>query len=134
MALGMATTVRNNRLNALRDYIDGGTGAALLRIYNGSRPATGGTATTLLAQLTLGDPSASNASSAVLTFNSITQDSSNDATGTASWWRLVQSDGTTHIMDGDYGTSGSDINGNSTSFVAGGTASMTSWTITEGNP
>ena len=39
--------------NAMLDAITTRAGAsALLRIYDGSRPATGGTATTLLAELT----------------------------------------------------------------------------------
>ena len=56
MTLGLATTLRNARLDQITTAIDAGT-AGLLRIYDGSRPATGGAATTLLAELTLSDPS-----------------------------------------------------------------------------
>ncbi len=108
-------------------------GSALLRIYNGTRPASGGTATTLLAELTCNATFAPAASGGVLTLNSITQDSSADATGTATWFRIVTSGGT-FVLDGNVGTSGSDLNLNSTSIVAGGTVSVTSFTITEGNP
>jgi hypothetical protein len=73
------------------------------------------------------------ASGAVLTLNAITQDASADATGTATWFRLVKSDGTTHVLDGDVGTSGSDLNLNSTSITSGATVSVTSFTITAGN-
>lgn len=50
MALAFSTTLRNSRL----DQITSAVGASgFLRIYDGTRPATGGTATTLLAELTL---------------------------------------------------------------------------------
>lgn len=130
MAWGFATGLRNARADAITTFA-GGSGK--LRIYDGSRPATGGTATTLLAELTLNATFAPGASGGVLTLNSITGDSSADATGTATWCRIVKSDGTTHVMDGSVGTSGSDINFNSVSFVAGGTVNVTSLAFTEGN-
>lgn len=131
MALGYNVTLRNNRL----DEITARAGAsALLRIYDGSRPATGGTATTLLAELTCNATFAAAASSGVLTLNAITADPSANATGTATWFRIVQSDGTTHAVDGSVSTSGSDLNLNTTSIVAGANVSITSATITAGNP
>lgn len=49
MALAYSSTIRN----AMLDSITTAAGAsALLRIYDGARPATGGAATTLLAELT----------------------------------------------------------------------------------
>lgn len=131
MALGMNVTLRNNRL----DQITARAGAsALLRIYDGSRPATGGAATTLLAELTCNATFAPAAAAGVLTLNAITSDSSANATGTATWCRIVQSDGTTHVFDGSVGTSGADVNLNTVSIVASATVSVTSATITEGNP
>jgi hypothetical protein len=121
--------------NAMLDTITTRAGAsALLRIYSGTRPATGGTATTLLAQLTCNATFAAAASAGVLTLNAITQDSSADATGTATWFRIVQSNGTTFVLDGDVGTSGSDLNLVTTSIVATQPVSVTSFVITEGNP
>lgn len=131
-ALGINSTVRNTRLNAIRDAIDAGAGAGLLRIYDGTRPATCGTATTLLAELICSDPSAANASGGVLTFSAITADSSANATGTATWHRLVDSTGTC-VFDGAVGTSGSDLNLNSTAINTGVQVSCSSYTITEGN-
>lgn len=126
----MNVTLRNNRL----DQITSRAGAsALLRIYDGSRPATGGAATTLLAELTCNATFAPAAAAGVLTLNSITQDSSANATGTATWARIVQSDGTTHVLDCSVGTSGADINLNTTSIVAAAAVSVTSATITEAN-
>lgn len=131
MAIAYSTTLRNAMLDAITTAAGN---AALLRIYDGSRPATGGTATTLLAELTCGTPFAASASGGVLTLGSITQDSSANATGTATWFRIVKSDGTTHVLDGSVGTSGSDLNLTTTSITSTQPVSVTSFTITEGNP
>lgn len=127
--LGYITTLRNAQLDAIPTAI-GASG--LLRIYDGSRPATGGTATTLLAQLALSATSAPAAASAVLTFNAIANDSSADATGTATWHRFATSGGSA-VIDGSTGTSGADLNFNTVSFVAGAVIAVTSYTITAGN-
>ena len=132
MALAFATTLRNSMLDQIKTALDAGAGAALIRIYDGTRPATGGTATTLLAELTCTDPSAGSASAGVLTFSSITQDSSANATGTATWFRMVDSSAT-FVMDGNVGTSGSDLNLTTTSIVATQPVSISSATITAGN-
>ena len=132
MTLGIATATRNSRLNAIRDAMDAGAGPALLRIYDGTRPATGGAATTLLAELTFSDPSAANAASGQLTFSAITADASANATGTATWCRVVDSTGA-FVMDGSVGTSGADYNLNTTSITAGVQVSCTSAVLTEGN-
>lgn len=130
MALGYVTTLRNAKLNAITTALGG---SALLRIYSGTRPATGGTATTLLAELTCNATFAPAASGGVLTLNAITQDSSADATGTATWFRLLTSAASAQI-DGNVGTSGSDLNLTTTSIVATQPVSVTSFTITDGNP
>ena len=126
-----AATLRDAMLDAITTRAGA---SALLRIYSGTRPATGGAATTLLAQLTCNATFAPGAVNGVLTLNAITQDSSADATGTASWFRIVQSDGTTFVLDGDVGTSGSDLNMTTLSIVATQPVSVTSFVITEGNP
>jgi hypothetical protein len=132
MALAFAATTRNAWLDSITTLLDAGTGAALIRIYDGTRPSTGGTATTLLAELTCSDPAAPSASSGVLTFSSITQDSSANATGTATWFRMVDSD-SNFVMDGNVGTSGSDLNMTSTSITATEPVSISSATITAPN-
>ena len=88
MTIGFLQALRNNMLDEITALIDAGAGAGLLRIYNGTRPATGGSATTLLAELTLSDPCAAAASGGILTFSAITQDSSANASGTATWARV----------------------------------------------
>lgn len=129
MALGIVATTRSNMLDEITTDI--GT-SGLLRIYDGTRPATGGTATTLLAELALSATAAPAASGGVLTFSTISDDTSANATGTATWFRLATSAGVA-VVDGDVGTSGSDLNFDSVSFVTGGTVAVTSFVITAGN-
>lgn len=125
------TTIRN----AMLDLITTRAGSlALLRIYDGTRPATGGTATTLLAELTCNATFAPAASAGVLTLNSITQDSSANATGVATWFRIVQSNGTSFVMDGSVAASGSDLNLTTTSISLGQPIQVNSFIVTEGNP
>lgn len=128
MALAFSTATRTGRVDAIVTAI-GASG--LLRIYDGSRPASGGTATTLLAELAL-SATAGTTSNGVLTFSTITQDSSANATGTATWFRVVTSGGT-FVIDGNVAASASDLNLTSTSIVATQPVSVTSATITDGN-
>jgi hypothetical protein len=130
MALGLATALRTTRATAIRDAIDAGA-AGLLRIYDGVRPATGGSATTLLAELTLSDPCGS-VVNGVLTFSAITQDASANATGTATWFRIVTS-AAAFVLDGSVGTSGADLNLTTTSVTTGQPVQVTSLVFTEGN-
>ena len=132
MALAFAATTRNAWLDAIDDLLNAGAGAALIRIYDGSRPATGGAATTLLAELTCSDPACGAASAGVLTFSAITQDSSANASGTATWFRMVDSNAT-FVLDGNVGTSGSDLNLTSTTITITEPVSISSATITAPN-
>jgi hypothetical protein len=130
MALAYSTALRTTRMDAITTAI-GSSG--LLRIYDGSRPASGGAATTLLAELALTATAAPGAASGVLTFSAISNDASSNATGTATWFRVVTSGGT-FVIDGSIGTSGSDLNVTTTSVVTGSPFQVTSFVITEGNP
>ena len=127
--LGYITALRNGQLDVITSQI-GASG--LLRIYDGTRPATGGAATTLLAELALSATVAPAASGGVLTFNAISNDASADNTGTATWHRFATSGGTA-IIDGSVSTAAADLNFNTTSFVAGAVIAVTSYTITAGN-
>lgn len=126
--------------NAMLDTITTRAGnAALLRIYDSTgtgRPSTGGAVTTqvLLAELTCGTPFAGAAAAGVLTANAITTDASANATGTATWFRIVKSDGTTFVLDGNVAASGSDLNLTTTSIVITQPVAISSFAITEGNP
>jgi hypothetical protein len=48
------------------------------------------------------------------------------------WFRILTS-ANAAVVDGDVGTSGSDLNLNSTSITIGGSVAITSFTITAGN-
>jgi hypothetical protein len=110
-----------------------------LKIYTGSQPTDANTAVgaqTLLGTLTLsatafGASSASGSKVVTATANTITDDTSADATGTAAWFRVLKSNGTSIVFDGSVGTSGCDLNLASTSIVAGEDISVTSFTITQ---
>ncbi len=129
---GYSTTLRNARQDAITTAVGS---AGKLRIYNGTKPATGGAATTLLAELTLGSPFAPAASAGVLTANAITGDTSADASGTATWFRVVKSDGTTIVIDGTVSATGGggELQLATTTITAGVAVNVTSLTITEGN-
>jgi hypothetical protein len=64
-------------------------------------------------------------------------DASADATGTAGYFRVYNSqatkDNTTCFMQGTVGTSGTDMTVNSTSFVAGNSFTVNTFTLTDGN-
>ena len=130
MAIAFASALRNTRMDAITTLAGNG---ALIQIYDGTRPATGGTATTKLAELTGATPFAASSSGGVLTVGTITQDASANATGTATWFRVYASNGTTFVMDGNVGTSGSDLNLTTTSIVSGQPVSISSFVLTEGN-
>lgn len=122
---GYAVELRNAQL----DRITARAGnAALLRAYTGPQPSTGGAATTLLAEWTMGTPFAASAAAGVLS-PTLPSDTTGLASGTCAWLRLVQSDGTTHVMD----IPASQITMASTSVVLGGPARVLGWAITAGN-
>jgi len=133
MALGYNVTLRNSRLDEITALIDAGTTGGFLRIYDGARPATGGTVTTLLAELKFSTISFPGAAAGAISANAISDDTSADNTGTATWFRVVD-DLASHVMDGDVGTAGSDLNLNSTSINSGVNVSVTQFDLTAGNP
>lgn len=106
--------------------------SGLLRIYDGAQPtnvATALGAQNKLAELALSSTAFGSPSSGVITANSISNDTSADATGTAAWGTLTTSGGT-RVVDFSVGTSGADLNFNSVAFSAGATVSVSSFTIT----
>lgn len=124
----------NAAVNAAADAVTALLNNGYLRIYDGTQPATANTAITtqtLLAELRFNATAFGAASNGVSTANSITADSSADATGTASWFRALKSDGTTAVFDGSVGLSSADMVLNSTSIAAGAAVSVSSFTYTE---
>ncbi len=128
--LKTSITSRNAELNALGPLANSGK----LRIYSGTQPATPETSTaeTLLAELTMNATAFGSASAGVITAASITDDSDADATGTAAWYRLLKSDGTTVLWDGSVGTSSADLIMNSVAIQIHARVSVTSFTYTLG--
>lgn len=133
MTIGYVVLLRNAMLNQIATFADAGAGAAKLRIYDGTRPATGGAATTLLAELIMSDPAFAAAAAAVLTANAISDDVSADAAGTATWMRIVDSNNVV-VYDGSVGTAAADLILNTVTFSIGLNVAVNSLTITEGNP
>lgn len=133
MTIAYNATLRNARLDAITTAIDAGVSGGILTIYDGTRPATGGTATNILAELTLSDPSFPAAAAGSMTANAITGDTSANATGTATWFRITDS-AAAFVLDGDAGTSGTDLILNSAAITAGAAVNISSLVITAGNP
>lgn len=129
MTTGYSTTLRNAQLDAITTAVGN---AGKLQIYDGTRPATGGTATTKLAEFTLGTPFSGSAASAVLS-PTLPANTTGLAAGTATWFRITTSGGT-FVIDGSAGTAGTDLVLNSASISVGLTCSVTAFTITRGNP
>lgn len=132
MATRLPAASQQAAADAVVDRLDAGAGAGLLRIYSGSQPADADDAAsgTLLAELTFSDPAFGAAnSSGVATASAITADSSANATGTAGWFRCVDSAANT-VFDGAVSTSGAELNLDSTSITSGQTVSVTALTYT----
>ncbi len=125
----LTVEARNAQADALARLLDGGS----VKVYSGTPPANVSTAlsgNTLLATCPLNATSAPAASGGVLTFNSITDDSDIDASGTASFYRLFKTDGTTAVIQGSVATSGGSMTIADTALVAAGTLSISALTYT----
>ena len=121
MAVTYTTAVKNARLDAVTTAI-GTTG--VLEI------GTTGMAS-ILASISLNNPAAAGAASAVLTLSGFPKNATAGNSGTAAAARIRTGTGGTDIVTGlTVGTSGSDINLNSTSITSGQTVTISSATIT----
>lgn len=106
-----------------------------IRIYSGTAPANAAAAlsgNTLLATLNCSATPISGTSdtgtAGRATFAAISSATA-AATGTASFFRTLKSDGTTVIDQGSVGTSAADAIVNTTAFTSGSTISITSRTV-----
>lgn len=125
----LAALSANTQLDALAVLADTG----YLRIYDGTQPATADTAVSsqvLLAELRLNATAFAAAVAGVITANAITDDSSANNTGTATWFRILKSDGTTVLWDGSVGLATANLILNSVVISAGARVSITSFTHT----
>ncbi|HYC44482.1 MAG TPA: hypothetical protein VED01_03260 [Burkholderiales bacterium] len=121
------------RVHEALDAIANEANSGFLRLYSGSVPANADAAlggATLLAELTLNATAFGAAASRTLTANAITQDSSANASGTCSFARIYQSNGTTVWSQfTSIGTSGTEVVLSTTSIVAGQPVSCSSLTV-----
>lgn len=127
-----ASTLKNNVLTPVQAAIDAGTTGGTIKIYSGTMPTTADTAITtqvLLGTLTYSKPCGTIAAGA-LTMSAITQDSAADATGTAAWARIADSNGSS-AMDIDVSATGGSgaLQLNTTNIVIGGPILITSFVI-----
>lgn len=132
MAVQLSTAVRNAMLDAIETTIGV---SAVLKIRSGSAPANVATADsgTVLATLNLPSDWMAAASGGTKALSGSWTDASADATGTAAHFRIYASDGTTAHYQGTVATSGADLNVDSTSFTAGQSFTITSFTLTAPN-
>lgn len=121
-------------MTALGTAMDAGT-AAVIEIYSGTVPANADASVsgTMLARLTCSATAftgvTDTGSAARATFAAITADSSADATGTATHFRIKTQAGGSVIFQGTVGTSDADLIMSTTSITSGSTVSITSATI-----
>lgn len=107
---------------------------AIISLYTGTQPANANTAlssNTLLAALTMVSGFGTD-SNGTLTLGTVSPNTA-VAAGTATFFRITKSDGTTVVMDGSVGTSGADLNLNTTTIALNDTVAITSGTIIRNN-
>jgi hypothetical protein len=122
---------RNAQQQGLIAYADSN---ALINIYAGSQPANANTAIsgqTLLVTLTVTGTFGTD-SNGTITLSSVANGTA-VATGTASFFRITKSDGTTVVMDGSVATSDADLVLNNTSIATGQVVSISAGTIIRAN-
>jgi hypothetical protein len=134
MALQYSTSIRNAQL----DTVESTTGTApLLRILTGSPPADCATAQsgTLLAEMTLPSDWMAAASSGSKAKSGTWQDTSANNTGTAGYFRIVDSGGSTCHVQGTVTATGGggDMTLDNTSIASGQSISISTFTLTAGN-
>lgn len=131
--LTLSAAAQNAMANAIADLCDAGSGAGYIEIRTGAAPASPDDAATgtLLATLPLSDPAFGDASAGVVTANAITADGSADASGTAGYGRVYDSDDNP-IFDGDCTAVGGGgvFQLNAVAITAGGQVSCTSGSLT----
>ena len=112
--------------------------SGFIKIYTGAQPAVDGALTgVLLATLTFGATAFATAtasgSGGTMNANAISSGTAAN-TGTAGYFVLQESNGTTNVATGACGTSGQELNLNTTSISAGDTVSCSAFSVTMAQP
>ena len=134
MTLQYSTAVRNAKLDVVETTIGVGP---ILRMRTGAPPANCGTADsgTILAECVLPSDWMQAAAAGSKSKNGAWEDLSANATGTAGHFRIYDGAGTTCHMQGTVTLTagGGDMTVDNTSFSAGQSFTVTSFTLTAGN-
>lgn len=128
----MATKITNAAASAMADAITTAIGSnGRCKIYSGSAPANADTAAsgTLLVDAALSATAFGAASSGVITLGGTPITTAASATGTAGYFRITTSGGTA-ILQGDVGTSGTELILNTLAIVNGINVTITTGTVT----
>ena len=107
---------------------------SIIRLYDGTQPTNANTAIstqTLIVSLVVSGSFGTDSNGSI-TLGTVTNGTA-VASSTATFFRIVKSDGTTVVMDGSVGTSGADMNLNSTTISSGQLVAITAGTIIRGN-
>jgi hypothetical protein len=129
--LNYSNGTRNAQQQGLITFAGSGS---IIRIYQGTQPANANTAIssqTLLVSLTIVGSFGTDANGTI-TIGAVTSAQA-VATGTAQFFRIVKTDGTTVVMDGSVGTSDADMILNTTAIANTQTVTISSGTIIRAN-
>lgn len=133
----MAYKVANEAAKAACDAQTALCNSGFLRIYSGSVPADADASlgsAVLLAEhamsATAFAASVDISPGARATANAISDDVAINADGTASFYRIYKSNGTSPVVQGAVGTSGTELIVNNTTYITGGLSQVTSLTHT----
>lgn len=119
-------------VNAVTALLDAGAGAGYIEIRTGALPTDVSAAATgtLLGTLTLSATAFAAATDTVgkaaAVADTISQDASADAAGTAGWFRAYDGNGLA-VIDGDISTSGAALNLNNINIALNDTLDISSW-------
>ena len=133
--MALNTQLANATVNGQGDNLSARLNSGFLDIYDGTQPTNGDTAVgaqVKLARLTFSATAAPATSAGVITFNAMTSGTAL-ATGTPTWFRAWQSNGTTAVYDGSVGASGANLNLTGLTggqIIIGGTVAVSSYTHT----
>jgi hypothetical protein len=125
MTISISDAAQNAACDSIVDLMDAGASNGTIQIRTGSKPSDPNDAATgtLLATVPVNDPAFGNSGASVVGRADLAgtlplEDSSPVASGTAGWFRALDSNGNA-VFDGTVGTSSADMIVNTTTVTAG---------------